>query len=366
MVEAPFALLEKQMEVGLRDAVVGTQVTLGLAPEVLDAIDVVTRAGESLGMVDPLMTKVRDVEHVVGAETAGVDNALGPDALTDDPKQCWRLGIWDPDRVDQSAPLEQAEDRHLAGRPSAAFAFACATEIALIDLDLTGEKGRLTGNVLRDQLSKLMIKQHGSVAVDNQQFSRRGGRHTCDEQHDQRPLNTREQPAPPPRHIYLTNITFLSYLCQPLREYLAGRGTAVVVPNIPRRLRSAPFDADVYKGRNSIERAPYRINDRRAISIRYDKRARDFSSASALPRRYAMASMRPPGLEIGVLSAREPSSSSENEWPNIHRKRAGSRCRLFRGTMVCRFGHSRLNNCFLTKIRLLHVYSSKRFAEGGV
>ena len=40
VIEAPFALFEEEVEVGLRDAVVPCEMPLGLVPEILDAIDV--------------------------------------------------------------------------------------------------------------------------------------------------------------------------------------------------------------------------------------------------------------------------------------------------------------------------------------
>jgi hypothetical protein len=52
VVEAPFAFLEVEGEVRPWDAIVTAQVALGLAPEVLDAVDVVSPVGELLAVVD--------------------------------------------------------------------------------------------------------------------------------------------------------------------------------------------------------------------------------------------------------------------------------------------------------------------------
>ena len=46
VIEAPFALLDEQVEVLLRDAVVAPQMPFGLVPEDLDAVDVVDVFGE--------------------------------------------------------------------------------------------------------------------------------------------------------------------------------------------------------------------------------------------------------------------------------------------------------------------------------
>ena len=52
-----------------RDSVVSAQVALGLAPEVLDAVDVASRPDhERLLVIDPVMTEAGNVEYVVGGE----------------------------------------------------------------------------------------------------------------------------------------------------------------------------------------------------------------------------------------------------------------------------------------------------------
>lgn len=87
MVEAPFELLEEQVEVRLGDGVVSTQVAFGLAPEALDTIDVVASADELLGVVDALVVELRDVKRVMRGEAIGVDDAVGAHALTNDAEQ---------------------------------------------------------------------------------------------------------------------------------------------------------------------------------------------------------------------------------------------------------------------------------------
>ena len=63
------------MEVVFWNAVVVAQMSLGLVPEVLDAIDVVALAiGVVLLMVDAAMSEARDVEVVVGEVAVGIDH----------------------------------------------------------------------------------------------------------------------------------------------------------------------------------------------------------------------------------------------------------------------------------------------------
>ena len=58
MIEAPLALLQEEMEAGFRDAVISAQMALCLAPEVFDAVDVVTLIGEQLRVIDALMMEL--------------------------------------------------------------------------------------------------------------------------------------------------------------------------------------------------------------------------------------------------------------------------------------------------------------------
>lgn len=113
------------MEVVPGNAVVFAQVTLGLVPEVLDAVDVVAAAlGELLLVVDPAMVEARDVEVVVSMMTIGINHGIQR-----------YLGIYDGDhrgpcsvrqhrRVDAAAALEDTKHRHLAGSSAASLAFA--------------------------------------------------------------------------------------------------------------------------------------------------------------------------------------------------------------------------------------------------
>jgi len=58
--------------------------------------------------------------------------------------------------------------------------------------------------------------------------------------------------------------------------------TQPVIPNNPTRKRFHPFDSDIYKQRNLIERMFCRLKDWRRIATRYDKLARNFLAAASL------------------------------------------------------------------------------------
>lgn len=67
-----------------------------------------------------------------------------------------------------------------------------------------------------------------------------------------------------------------------LRQELAFRGTATVIPTIATRKHKWSFDRQTYKERNLVERMFNRLKDFRRIATRYDRLARNFASAIAL------------------------------------------------------------------------------------
>lgn len=67
-----------------------------------------------------------------------------------------------------------------------------------------------------------------------------------------------------------------------LRLFLESRGTTPVIPNKANRKTLFPFDAELYRSRNIIERTFCRIKDFRGIATRYDKLARNFLAAVCL------------------------------------------------------------------------------------
>jgi transposase len=61
-----------------------------------------------------------------------------------------------------------------------------------------------------------------------------------------------------------------------LRNLLTQRDIEAVIPSIARRKPLIPYDRDVYRQRNLIERMFARLKDFRRIATRYDKLARNF------------------------------------------------------------------------------------------
>ena len=103
-VEGPFALLEKPVEAFLFDAIEMSQVTLGLIPEVFNAINVIAPVGEELGVVDAHVMEVAHVESVVGLERIGVYDTVGLHLLLDDGQYSRCAGVRD-DRCKDLPPL---------------------------------------------------------------------------------------------------------------------------------------------------------------------------------------------------------------------------------------------------------------------
>src|ERR1035438_6443231 len=121
-IETPLALLQVEVKVGGGDAVETAHMTLGLIPEVLDAVDVILLIGEQLGVVDAVVLETGYIEHVVGTEGIGVDDAVGNDLVLDDGLQRLALCVRDDLGIDLAAAFEQAKHGNLAARPAAALA----------------------------------------------------------------------------------------------------------------------------------------------------------------------------------------------------------------------------------------------------
>ncbi len=91
------------MKVLSRNAVEATQMTLGLVPEVLDSIDVISGFNKALGMIDTVMSELRNIQSVIAQKAIRVDNAIRFDCLPNDRNQGILLGIRNDDDMHLSA-----------------------------------------------------------------------------------------------------------------------------------------------------------------------------------------------------------------------------------------------------------------------
>ena len=73
-----------------------------------------------------------------------------------------------------------------------------------------------------------------------------------------------------------------AYDSDTLRQLLLHRGTTPVIKPNPTRKKIPPFDEQLYKHRNLIERAFSHLKDWRRVATRYDKLARNYRSTVAL------------------------------------------------------------------------------------
>jgi transposase len=67
-----------------------------------------------------------------------------------------------------------------------------------------------------------------------------------------------------------------------VRELIAARGALAVIPSTAARRSPIPYDKDIYRSRNLIERMWGRLKDWRRLATRYDKLADNFLSTAAI------------------------------------------------------------------------------------
>jgi len=138
MVETVADLTEIQMKVFVRHAAVGVEPVLGIAPETLDAVDMVPPLGTALLLthddviaLHPQTGVGLPVVSVVEAARGGVGAHQGDDFFG--------IARGDREGLDLAVSLHDAHDQHLAGSTPAALAFAEPAEQGFVTLDRAGE-----------------------------------------------------------------------------------------------------------------------------------------------------------------------------------------------------------------------------------
>ena len=181
-----------EVEVLLGYPLIFYQPVLGVAPEALDAVDVVARVAPLdelvLPVAHPVMVLVAPVDQaVVGGEAVGVHGRVLGHLSLDCLHQRPAGDVRDDLRVDLSAAFEQAEDDHLAPRPAAPDApHAPRAEVALVGLDLAVE-GAVGLADLGDPDAEQPVVAVDRVAVEARQGGRRERRHVGAEESQQLP-----------------------------------------------------------------------------------------------------------------------------------------------------------------------------------
>ncbi len=73
-----------------------------------------------------------------------------------------------------------------------------------------------------------------------------------------------------------------AYDSDALHEALAERGARANIRQMPNRVKTYPFDAELYKERNFAERFFNKLKHFRAVAMRYDKRDDNFLASVQL------------------------------------------------------------------------------------
>jgi len=142
---------EIQREAILGDAMVFHQSLLGPTPKSLQAVDVDPAGGEVLLVVHLQVPVAAEHEAVVASELIGIDHSASTDLLDGEFQQRGGRDVRNDTNMNLALTLQDAEDRHFAGRSPAPVAFAPASEVGLIELDLAAQQTRGILGVAQDR-----------------------------------------------------------------------------------------------------------------------------------------------------------------------------------------------------------------------
>ena len=171
-VETPLALFEEPIERLPRHAVEATQMPLGLVPEVLDAVDMVSGFNKPLRVIDAMMSELRDIQSIITQKAIRIDNAVRFDRPSNDRNQCILLGIRDDVDVHFATSLEQPEYGNFTSRAASALPYPGATKIAFVDFNLSRKPRLCFGELQCNQLAQLMEIKRCCMPIYADKFSR--------------------------------------------------------------------------------------------------------------------------------------------------------------------------------------------------
>ena len=159
MVEAKLGFLQMQLEFVVANAMKLRQPVLGIAPERLNAIDVVGASSEFMvAVIDPKVLLQTEIDQAVIARPAiGVNDAVGIDLAADDGLQRGLASIRHDLGIDVIASFEQAKDDGFAASAAPALAAnAASTEVGLIGFKLAVER-RLGGAIMGQTSADVLV-----------------------------------------------------------------------------------------------------------------------------------------------------------------------------------------------------------------
>jgi len=172
--ETPFPFFEKERERNLRNAIIFPEVTFRLLPFFSKPYDLIGCRKKAVGMIDPLMMKICDIQGIAAKKAIGIDNAIRDKHLVKDRKKIFLrvLGITLAHTLQPR--LRRPKTRILPAAPRPRFPLR-RSQSNLLPLDFTGhwrDKFQWLGN----DVSESMIKQAGAIRFSSNQFLRRPGR----------------------------------------------------------------------------------------------------------------------------------------------------------------------------------------------
>ena len=143
MIETEFGFFDVEVEEPAGESPVLCQACLGVAPEGLDAVDVVGASGELvLAVVDSEVAFVADVdEPVIALPTVSMNNTLISHSALDNRFQSFSGAIFENIGVNFAAPLKQADNGNFTTRaPTSLPSDAACAKVAFIDFNAPFER----------------------------------------------------------------------------------------------------------------------------------------------------------------------------------------------------------------------------------
>jgi len=161
-----FFKIHGEMVLGHSPVVV--QDVLGVAPKAFNAVDVVAAAvRKRLAMVQTVVLTMT-LERIVAAKRVRVIHRAFPGMGADVCHQLVRRHLLHDLGVNASIALQKAKDNAFAGRPSAALAFASATEAGFVNLNLALQFARFQLGYVVDGLAQALIHPGHRLVVESQ------------------------------------------------------------------------------------------------------------------------------------------------------------------------------------------------------
>ena len=68
------------------------------------------------------------------------------------------------------------------------------------------------------------------------------------------------------------------YSSRPFRQHLRRRGMRITIPRKSNQSRTGPFDKELYRLRNQVERLINRLKQNRRVATRYEKRGANYAA----------------------------------------------------------------------------------------